>query len=174
MAGDVVLDEDAEDIAREIVPVYDVGAHEHELRQQGKSWPAIAKELGHVSGNSAQRARERYLQRAGLELSKEKREQALGEEIERLDTLQVGFWEAATLGWPLPGPDERTLPDVKAAEVILKIITLRSRLLGLEEPDTSGVSVRTVLVTGDTEQYVATLKKLIAGDVVDADVVEDE
>lgn len=156
-----------------IVPSEEVGAREHELRLSGKTWAAIAKACGHTSPTAAFRARDRYLQRAGLALSREKRDAALALEIERLDTLQLAFWDAATKGYETED-DEPRRPDVRAAEVILKIIGQRAKMLGLDEIEQSSQGPRTVVVTGNSEQYVATLKALIADEVVDAEIVDDE
>lgn len=45
-------------------------------------------------------------------------------ELARLDALQVGLWERAEAG------------DVKAVNAVLRIIEQRSRLLGLDRPET--------------------------------------
>lgn len=141
--------------------VHDVGRREHELRLSGMSWAAIARECGHARAQAAHDTRERYLQRAALEMSRSSRAQALAEEVDRLDALQAPYWQPALDG------------DVKSAELVLKVILARAKLLGLGEFDGSVAVARTVVVTGDSEQYVATLKQLISGDAVDAEVVED-
>lgn len=155
-----------------VVPAHDPGAEEHRLRLLGKTWTQIANELGHASPALAQATRARFLERAGLALSREKRAEALNLEIERLDTIQASYWELAIAGAERFDGLPRT-PDVKAAEVVLKIISQRSKLLGLEEADRSAQGPRTVVITGDAEQYVATLKQLIEGNVEDAELVDE-
>lgn len=55
--------------------------------------------------------------------------------------------------------------DRHAAEVVLKVIARRSKILGLDKADELiAGSPRTVLVGGNTEQHLATLQALIAGD----------
>jgi len=161
-----------------IVPVSEPGMREHELRLQGKSWVQIAQATGLETARAAQFSRERYLQRAGLELAQEKRAEALQLEIERLDTLQAAYWTAAITGLIDPEyPGIELLPDVKAAEVVLKIIALRAKMLGLDETDQTAVGPRTVVITGNTDQYIAGLKDLIAQEgtvIIDADVVDDD
>lgn len=163
----------------EIVPAYEPGQREYELRLEGKSWPQIARTCKHTTPEAAQIAHGRYIQRAALALSKEKREAALQMEVDRLDTLQAAYWELAVKGRADPEfPGLPQFPDAKAAEVVLKIIAQRVKLLGLDEADRSASGPRTVVVTGNSEQYVATLKSLIdgagAGAVVDAEVVDDD
>ncbi len=53
--------------------------------------------------------------------------------------------------------------DYHAAEVVLKIVGRRCTIMGFDPPgDTDLTPPRTVLVTGSSEQYVATLQSLIA------------
>ncbi len=49
------------------------------------------------------------------------------------------------------------------AEVVLKIVGRRCKIMGFDPPgDTDLAPARTVLVTGSSEQYIATLQSLIA------------
>lgn len=159
-----------------IVPAYERGQREHELKLRGMSWSDIARTCNHVDAAAAQVARSQYLQKASLALAKEKREEALQLELERLDALQAAYWQRATEGLEDPEfPGLPKIPDAKAAEVVLKIIAQRVKLQGLDEADRSTAGPRTVVVTGNTDQYVATLKALIEGDhVVDGEVVDDD
>lgn len=159
-----------------IVPAHEQGQREYEMRLQGKAWPEIARKCGHSSAEAARIAHSRYVQRASLAMSKEKRAEALAMEVERLDALQAAYWEAAVKGRSDPDfPGMPMIPDAKAADIVLKVIDRRAKLLGLDEADRTTAGPRTVVVTGDSEQYVATLKALIDGrDVVDAELVDDD
>lgn len=71
----------------------------------------------------------------------EERPQLLGLELERLDALQNSYWGLAVGG------------DDKAANVVLKTIQMRAKLLGLDVPDGTDKNVQqTVLVIGDDRQ----------------------
>lgn len=167
MAGDVTPIKRPRKTARKtigkaVVPVAEVGAREHELHLQGRTWPQIAKELKHPSGHAALMACERYLQRAAMGMTKEERAARLALELERLDALQFSYWRSAMNG------------EVKDAEFVLKVIATRVKLLGLDQPEQGATGARTIVVTGNSEQYVATLKQLIEGQIVDADVVSED
>ncbi len=54
-------------------------------------------------------------------------------ELQRLDALQVGLWEQALAG------------DVKAVNAVLRIIEQRSRLLGLDKPETTSAGYGSVV-----------------------------
>lgn len=150
VAGDDV-DDDGE--ARRLVELVDAGQVEHSLRLQGRSWSDIATICGHQGAKQAQHARNRYLQRAALDQSKDARAEALQLEVDRLDSLQVTYWEAALAG------------DIKSAEFVLRVIGTRAKMLGLDVAVETTTGPRTVVVSGapGDGQYVKTLKALIAG-----------
>ncbi len=59
--------------------------------------------------------------------------------------------------------------DYHAAEVVLKIVGRRCKIMGFDKPGDTDLAAartvlaaaRTVLVTGSSEQYIATLQSLI-------------
>ena len=74
------------------------------------------------------------------------RRELLNLEVTRLDALQAAVWDDAMTG------------DVRAVEAALKLVQARSKLLGLDT-DQSATST-TVVVAGDTQTYIETLKQL--------------
>jgi hypothetical protein len=69
-----------------------------------------------------------------------------------MDALQAAFWDDALQG------------DRHAAEVVLKVIARRCKVMGYDKADESlAPPARTVVVGGTSEEYIGTLKKLIAG-----------
>lgn len=93
-----------------------------------------------------------YLQKAALEQSAADRAAALHLELARLDRLQAAYFDGAIAG------------DVSAANLVLKVITRRSAILGLEKPEETTEMPRTVVIGGSTEEYVAGLQAFIARD----------
>ncbi|WP_375504796.1 hypothetical protein [uncultured Jatrophihabitans sp.] len=118
----------------------------HCLHLSGLPWTDTARETGYASGRVAALAVTAWLERVAVEQGPEHRRQALQLELDRLDALQAAFWPAAL---------ER---DRHAADVVLKVIARRSKILGFEKSDESLLPApRTVLVGGTTEEYVGTL-----------------
>jgi hypothetical protein len=159
-----------------VPPTVDREALTDELRRAGQTWAQIAQAVGYGSRQEAHRARTLYLERAALDMSQEQRAEALSLEVDRLDNLQAAYWELAITG---PGkssdPDEPVLgPDIKAAEFVLKVIMSRAKLLGLEQAENAAQGPMTVVVTGNTDQYVAALKGLIERDEQDAVIVDED
>jgi hypothetical protein len=125
-------------------------AHDaHALRLAGGDWESIAAETGYVSGRVACLAVTAWLEKIAVELAPEHRRQALHLELDR---LQVPYWEKALRG------------DDRAAEVVLKVIARRCKIMGFDKPaDSLAPGRRTVVVGGTSEQYVATLRALVDG-----------
>lgn len=123
----------------------------HQLRVSGMSWTDIAPLTGYSSAKSAEVEVRRYLGRAAEMLSAEERAHALDLEMTRLDALLNAIWDQAMDG------------DVKAVDSCLRVISTRSRLLGLENPIATGtVTHNTVVVTGaTTEDYVQKLQQFV-------------
>ena len=71
-------------------------------------------------------------------------DQARTLELTRLDALQVGLWAKAVSG------------DVKAVNAVLRIIEQRSRLLGLDKPETAPVGSGSVVDPAYWEQLKET------------------
>lgn len=140
----------------------ETGVREYELHRRGLSWGEVAQQLGHSDARVARAAGQRYLQKAVLEMEAEDRRRAVALEKERLDALQARYWEDAFAG------------DLDAAKYVLSVIQARIRLQRLDEDQTED-TVRTVVIAGNTKQYVAKLKQLISEqDAVDAELVDDE
>lgn len=124
----------------------------HKLRLAGHAWESVAQMVGYANGQTALVTVRSYLQRVGRGISQEERQEALELETDRLDGLLGTYWPDAIAG------------NIKAAELVLKVIQTRSRLLGLEELHTkTGQTSKTILVAGNSEQYIQALKA-IAGE----------
>ncbi|GAA4123618.1 hypothetical protein GCM10022415_28950 [Knoellia locipacati] len=109
---------------------------------QGKTYQEVADEQGYSSRGAVHRVVQQTLAQEQAETIDELRTL----ELARLDSLQRAFYPAATAG------------DLKAAEMVLKVMAQRSRLLQLErvggpEP----VTEHPVLVGGTKEQFLAAL-----------------
>lgn len=92
-------------------------------------------------------------------VTQQKRSERIEIESQRLDALQSGYWRVAVDG------------DIKAAELVLKIIDKRIKLFGLDSNEEVDGS-RYVLVTGTTkEEYLEILRNaqrgIIEGEVID-------
>jgi hypothetical protein len=122
------------------------------MRQAGNPWGDVADECGYSSAKSAQVAVTGYLQRGAMARSEQWRSEALDLELDRLDTLQLVAWDQAMGG------------DLKAVETVLKIMSHRAKLLQLDVPVDSSVGTKTLIVMGDSEQYVESLRTLVEGD----------
>ncbi len=92
-----------------------------ELAVAGRSYQQIADELGYANRGTVHRIVHRALQRHEMDSVDALRTV----EVERLDALQDGIWDRAMAG------------EVAAALACLKLITLRCRVLGLLEADTT-------------------------------------
>lgn len=120
----------------------------YQMRQRGTSWEQVCKTVGYSSVRVAQVELRRYLTDMAVRVDIEHREEVLGMELGRLDSLMEAVWDQAMTG------------DAKAVESVLKIINMRSKLLGLEAlTQTAGtVTNNTVVVTGSTEEFIHSLK----------------
>jgi len=111
---------------------------------EGKTYQQVADEQGYASRGNVHRIVNQTLAQHEVETIEELR--AL--ELARLDGLQAAFFGDAVAG------------DVKAAEVVLKVITARTRLLQLDRVVTSEPPTANNVVTvgGTTAEYVAALR----------------
>ena len=91
--------------------------HAIELVRAGKSYDEIAQTLGYANRGSAWRLVQSALQ--GSVTGGVEEHRAI--EMARLDALQHAHWERACAG------------DVRSAQVVLKVIEQRIRLLGLAD-----------------------------------------
>lgn len=126
----------------------DKGYHAYQLKKAGYSWDEIAKFVGYTSGKVASVEVRRYITESASQLSIEQREEVLGIELDRLDSLLNAVWDTAMSG------------DTRAVDSALKVINMRSKLLGLDLlTQTAGtVTNNTVVVTGNTEDFIKSLK----------------
>lgn len=110
---------------------------------QGKTYQEVADEQGYASRGAVHRVVQKTLAQEQAETIDELRTL----ELARLDSLQRAFYPAATAG------------DLKAAEMVLKVMAQRSRLLQLERVSATepGADDR-VLVGGTKEEFIAALQ----------------
>jgi hypothetical protein len=120
----------------------------YEMRLAGKSPSEIANALGYENPQSVGRAiLERFKHEATF-LEDDERLGILNTELARLDKLQSALWDSALYG------------DVKSVDTVLKIIAMRMKITGVDQPDTTR-GQNTVLVVGGNEQsYIETLKQM--------------
>jgi len=121
----------------------------HKLRLRGTPWDVIAQQVGYASGAVAMMETRRYISKLSLYVDHEQRQEALQMELARLDTLQESYWDAAVTG------------DLQSFDRVLKVMVHRAKLLGLDTTTDSKTTNTTIVVTGDTSQYVDRLKTVI-------------
>lgn len=90
-----------------------------ELRRSGETWERIAIAVGYANASGAQKAYARVVTRVQRESVDEIRDL----ELDRLDRIQRAYWKPAIVDL-----------DKRAAEVVLKVMDRRAKLLGLEAP----------------------------------------
>jgi hypothetical protein len=123
----------------------------HSLHLTGLDWTSIAAQTGYASGRVAKLAVDVFLEKIAIEVAPEHRRQAFQLELDRLDALQPAFWTTAVEG------------DRHAADVVLKVIARRCKVLGFDKPDeTTAPAPRPVVISGNTDDYIAGLQALIA------------
>lgn len=112
---------------------------------EGRSYDEIAEELGFAGRGAAWKAAQTALQRH--EASDVKDLRLL--ENARLDGLLSAYWSAAIGG------------DVRAADLVLKVIAARSKLMGLDAPErqTADRSPQTIVV-GSNDDYLSALRAM--------------
>jgi hypothetical protein len=91
-----------------------------QLRKSGLSYDAIAETLGFANRSGPHKA----VHKALRETVREEATALRALELSRLDRLQLAAWPAATAN----------PPDLEATRTVLKIMTARARLLGLNAP----------------------------------------
>jgi hypothetical protein len=116
-----------------------------ELRRAGVDFQTIATQLGYTDRGGAWRAVQSALKRGFVEPAADLRQL----EAERLDRLQAAVWAAALRG------------DTKAIDRVLRISDQRARLLGLNAPTKTDVTVRL------DEQQAVLLLRAIRGILAD-------
>lgn len=124
----------------------DLAIKAYHLRAAGTPWWDIAEELGVSEGQAARMVAERINAAARLVDEGAKRH-LLALEIERLDRLQQSLWDRALGG------------ELRAVDAVLRIITTRAKILGLENATAATVTNNTIVVAGNTDEYIAALQR---------------
>jgi hypothetical protein len=117
------------------------------MHMAGKPWEEVAAEHGYASVMSAQVEVRQYVTRAAVQMDNAKREEVLGLEMARLDALQNAVWDDAMDG------------NTKAVDTVLRVMSHRAKLLGLEliVQDAGKVTNNTIVVTGSQEEFIRSL-----------------
>lgn len=97
-----------------------------ELRRSGETWSRIAQVTGYANASGAQKAYMRVVNR----VQREPVEAIFEMELDRLDRIQRAYWKPAIVDL-----------NTKAADIVLKVMDRRAKLLGLEAPTKSDVRV---------------------------------
>lgn len=149
--SDIALRTDGQLVLPDDATPEETVAFAHDMRLAGHTWVEIRDACGYSTDTLARLQVRNWLQKAAMALDEETKGQHLALELERLDKLQNAVWEAALTG------------DNKAIDTALKIIQMRSRMLGLEEIHTEVTNhVQTVVVSKD--EYVSRLKQIAGHD----------
>lgn len=111
-----------------------------ELRRGGATWDQIAQVVGFSNPGSAHKSYQRAMKLTLQQPADELR----NAEVDRLDRLQRAFWNDALEG------------NVRAADLILRIIDKRAKILGLEAP----VKVQAEVVNYDGHAVDAEVERL--------------
>jgi len=128
----------------------------------GMNWATVAETVGWGDVPNpekfAQLQVKDYLISSAVQVSDEERQHILQLEMDRLDRLQEIAWELV---------EER---DLKAIDVVLRVMNQRARLLGLETINVnSQVTQAMVVVGGDKENFLRTANKVIKGESIRRD-----
>ena len=116
------------------------------MRVSGKTWDEIAETLGYANGQSARVRVTQELQKAYNTLEDSLRREMMYMELERLDALQAAVWPMAMKG------------DTKSVDSALRVISIRSKILGFEQKDEK-VTNQTLVITQD--RFVEQLQDLV-------------
>lgn len=118
------------------------------LKQQGLSNDQIGQEL-EMTPSQVSSVLSTTMSKASSELDAVTRQELLALEVARLDELQSTAWLQAING------------DTRSADLVLKIIDKRSKLLGLDQQQTeTQATVQTVVVTGNSDDYIEALRTI--------------
>jgi len=104
-----------------------------------------------------------YVVEAAKSLTTDERRLAIATELNRLDSLQSAYWNDALSG------------EVKSAEFVLKVMTHRAKLMGLDQlgsgEQTEGA--RVLIVGGDQASFLAALQAGRAQHALTGEAIED-
>lgn len=128
----------------------------YELRSAGTPWWDIAEELGVTERYAASLVANKIASAARM-VDEGVKQHLLAMEVERLDQLQRSVWDRALGG------------DLRAVDAVLRIITTRAKILGLENATASTVTNNTIVVAGNTDEYIAALQRATHQEVIDGD-----
>ena len=117
-----------------------------QMRLRGTDWQQICKTVGFSSVKVAQVEVRAYIGECMVRIDSDHREEVLHTELARLDELMDAVWDSAMAG------------DTKAVDSVLKVITTRMKLLGLDTQQEVTVTNNTVLVHGTSEEFIARLQ----------------
>lgn len=117
----------------------------YRMRMSGASLFAIAEQLS-ITEDMARRHISDVTNEVARLVDMGAKQNILTMELTRLDQMQLGQWPAAEGG------------DPKAVETVLKIMQHRAKLLGLDSAMVDN-SKQTVVIAGDTDSYLAAIKK---------------
>lgn len=112
-----------------------------ELVTSGLSYEQAAAEVGYASRSAAWKAFHRALADREAEAIDEHR----ATEVARLDAVQAAYWAEAVSG------------DVQAAQVVLRCIEARTKVLGLDQPSRASTRPRSIIAPGFEEAHRAAL-----------------
>lgn len=112
------------------------------LRAQGRTWLQIAEEVGYADPSGS---RDAYMRAASRVVADDINEMRTLE-LQRLDNIQSAHWLNAMGG------------DVPAANLVLKVIESRRKLLGLDAP--TNINVKAEVISYDPDSIQAELARL--------------
>lgn len=126
---------------------YSIAREVFQLRRQGMSMWDIAEQL-EISEADVKRGMAAAQKAAAQLLNDGTKVELLSLEVMRLDELQNAYWQAALSG------------DTRAADIVLKVIDKRTKMLGLDESVTVDARSQTVIVTGGENDYIKALERI--------------
>jgi preprotein translocase subunit SecD len=119
----------------------------YKMRMAGVKWWDIAEELQISEGQVRKTVADRISEVADLVDYYQKRE-FLSLELDRLDALQAAMWDDAMDG------------KVPAVQAVLAVMDRRAKWLGFAEPEQQSVTTNTIVIPGNTREYVAALQQV--------------
>lgn len=117
-----------------------------ELRRSGETWERIAVVVGYANASGAQKAYQRVVTRVQRDTVDEIRDL----ELDRLDRIMRAYWKPAIVDL-----------DKKAAEVVLKVMASRAKLLGLDAPQRVQAEVITYDGSHDYNEDIERIVRLL-------------
>jgi hypothetical protein len=130
------------------VEVFEPAYEAHKLRLTGMGWRDVARLTGYADEDTAERSVAYYLSKAAAEMTQEMRQAALRTALDRYDELLQAWWSRALRLNPV------------AVNGVLKLLAQRAKLEGLEATDETPKTSQTIVITGNSEEYVTRLKAL--------------